>query len=137
MGRRTYTDEEKAVGLAALTAHGGDVSKAARACGVPRGTLQGWMRESSETVQRIQQDKKAELADLIGHIAERASGLVGVALGAIEAAEDEGKTALAHIADLNRVMGTSIDKRALLRGEPTTTGELVVRYVNDWRKPGV
>lgn len=137
MARRTYTDDEKALGLAALTMHGGDVSKAARAAGVPRGTLQGWMRESSETVQQIQQEKKAELADLMERIATRASGLVGDALGAIEAARDDGKTALAHIADLNRVMGTAVDKRALLRGEPTTTGELTVRYINDWRKSSV
>lgn len=136
MARRTYTDDEKAAGLAALTAHGGDLRKAARAAGVSARTLGRWRDTAPAAVAAIATQKTADLADMMRGIAERAAGLTGLALGSIEGADDPGGLALEHLSDLNRITGTAIDKVRLLSGEPTTTGELTVRYVNDWRGVG-
>ena len=123
MARRTYTDDEMGAALAALVMCGGDVSKAARAAGVPRGTLMGWARKSSETVRQIQQVKELDLAAMMRNIAERGAGLTGLALDWIEAADEPGAVALANLAVLNRITGTAIDKMQLLTGEATERHE--------------
>lgn len=114
--RRNYTDEEKAAGLAVLALHGGDASKAARAAGVPRRTLQRWRDESPEVVAQIAQEKKDDLAGHLEEIARTAAGIIAVALPLLR---QEPALALKFLADLNRIMGTAIDKRQLLLDLPT------------------
>lgn len=116
MARRTYTDDEKAAGLAALVLHGGDVSKAARAAGVPPSTIRAWRDNSPATVRDIGDQKAADAAVMLERIVGRCAGLLMLALDEIENAVDaEGKpaagaAALAHIAEINRVFGTAHDK---------------------------
>jgi len=121
--RRTYTDEEKAAGLAALALHGGDVSKAARAMGVPRGTLIRWRDTAPELVRQIGQHKTDDLAALMERIALRSAGILEMAL---EALGEDVALALDHISDLNRIMGTATDKHQLLTGGATSRIEQII-----------
>lgn len=105
--RRVYSDEEKASGLALLASHGGDVSKAARAAGVPRRTLQRWRDETPEVVAQIAQDKKAALAALFEAEVEAALGAAGAKRGE------------ASYRDLITGAAIAADKRQLLLDEPT------------------
>lgn len=135
--RKVYTPEEKAAGLAALAANGDDVSKAARDLGVSRSTLRRWRDNAPEAVRQIGQQKKADLAELLEGLARKAAGVQDTLLDHV-AQGDHLEDALAHWSDVNRVMGTALDKAANLRGEPSarTVHELSIKFVDDWRDRG-
>lgn len=123
MGRRTYTDEEKAVGLAALKLHGGDLSKAARAAGVPRKTLDRWRHSAPETVRQIGQQKTADLAAMELGIVERSTGISIKALDAIDAEPMTVALALAVLPIVTRSGGVAFDKYQLATGGATARVE--------------
>lgn len=129
MARRVYTDDEKALALAALQMYGGDVSKAARAAGVPRNTLLRWRDSAPEVVRQIVQQKTLDLAAAVGQIANRAAGFIGQAFDYLETVKDDdgqsstGAVALKMLPDLNRVLGTMVDKSQLLTGGATSRVE--------------
>lgn len=141
--RREYTDEEKAAALAALRLHGGDASKAAREMGIPRQTLLRWRDSAPDVVRQIGQDKTDGIAVMMDRIARRAAGLVEKGMDYIDSAtladEDgnvtdiSGAVAAKALPELNRVMGTAVDKGQLLRGDPTSNTRIQIEYVNDWR----
>lgn len=123
MARRTYTDDERAAGLAALALHGGNIKRAAREFGVPERTMRRWSEETPAAVGAIADQKKLDIADRLQRISERAAGCIGLALDAIEA---DRALAVDKLSDLNRIMGTAIDKHQLLTGGATSRVEQVI-----------
>lgn len=123
--RRTYTDEEKAAGLAALVAHGGDVSKAARASGISARCIARWRDETPAAVAEIADGKREDLAAMMDRIARRAVGYIDLAFDAMDAAKTRngdsmtGVMALERLSELNRIAGTAVDKTQLLSGGAT------------------
>jgi transposase-like protein len=108
MGKRRYSDDERAACLAALAANGGDVAKTARETGVPDPTLRCWAKGTRhpEALQ-MQEGKRLPLADMLEDLAYRAART--------------SRRGLRHVkADRAAVvMGIAIEKMQLLRGQPT------------------
>ncbi len=69
MGKRTYSDTEKATALAMLDANRGNLSRTQRETSVPRSTLREWRdgRHPGE-VADIRQEKRVELAGLLEQV---------------------------------------------------------------------
>lgn len=108
--RRRYTEEERAVALAALDAHEGNVLKAAAFCKIPRKTLENWRDGGAvnEAVAELRHIKKGELAD-------RLEALAHLLVDAMPE-----KLAEATLKDAAVALGVSVDKMQLLRNKPTT-----------------
>lgn len=126
MARRHYSDRERAAALAVYDANAGNLTRTAREAGVPASTLERWVKgRDMAAPPDLRSQKRADLADVFGDIVYRALGLAGDALAHLEAMPDaeRGKAALERLADLNRLAGTGVDKRQLLRGEPTSRVE--------------
>lgn len=126
MAQRHYSDEDRAAALAVLASNGGNMTRSAREAGVPEATLRRWAAAPERAAPAaLQGQKRADLADVFGDIVHRSLGLAGDALAYLEAMPDaeRGKAALERLADLNRLAGTGVDKRQLLRGEPTSRVE--------------
>ena len=106
MGKRTYSDTEKATALAMLDANGGNLSRTQREVGVPRTTLREWRdgRHNGQ-VADIRQEKKEHLADLFEAFIRN---VLPVA---------EGKMKGASFRDLLTGVGIAADKLLALRGE--------------------
>lgn len=116
MANRTYTDIEKAQALAAFAACGNNASKAAKATGIPRKTISQWAAgtvgvKSIANLPSLTADAKIELADKLDGIAH---ALADAMPSKIE------KASLQQVAIS---MAVAIDKRALLRGQPTSITE--------------
>jgi hypothetical protein len=108
MAKRRYSDEDKAVALAALDANGGNLARAASETGVPRKTLAEWASgRVADGVADIRHQKKEDLADRLEAIAH---ALVDAIPGKVKDAD------LARIATS---LGITIDKMRLLREQPT------------------
>ena len=112
MGRRTYSDREKAEALAALDANDGNLSRTAEELRIPYSTLRGWDngRGANGEVAQLRYQKKHSLADKLGEIAEALAGDLF----------DESKRHRASIQQIATSMAIVIDKMQLLRGDPTT-----------------
>ena len=106
MGKRTYSDTEKATALAVLDANRGNLSQTQRKTSVPRSTLREWRdgRHNGE-VADIRQEKKVELSALIEEKAR-------LMLGGIT----EEKIAKTGAKDLMTGVGIAADKMLALRG---------------------
>jgi transposase-like protein len=105
--RREYSDEERAACLAALDANGGDLSRTARDCGVPRKTLEAWARKRLHPdVAKLRQRKKKGLAEKLDELAYK---LADAAPAKIKAAGLQATLTSLAIA---------IDKAKLLRQSP-------------------
>jgi hypothetical protein len=111
--KRRYSDLERAGALAALAANAGDVSKTARALGMPRKTLAHWAKEQvkGEALAKDCQEKKRDLADLFEDLAR---AILGVSLRQVD---------LLPIDKALVAAGIAVDKMLLLRGEPTAIYE--------------
>jgi len=109
MARRSYSDEDKAVALAALEANGGNKQRTAKDLCIPKSTLTEWANGSgaknAETELRHQ--KKADLANELEAIAHQLAGAMG------------DKIANANLQQTATSLGITIDKMQLLRGKPT------------------
>ena len=112
MGRRTYSDREKAEALAALEANSDNLTRTAEDLGIPRSTLQYWRDGGGVNgeVTKLRHQKKQSLADKLGEIAEALAGDLF----------DETKRRRASIQQIATSMAIVIDKMQLLRGDPTT-----------------
>lgn len=109
MGKRRYSDQDKAVALAALDTFGGNVSKAAEFAGVPRTSLNDWRDgKLPDDVTEIRHEKTRSLADLMEEVIREALGILPDKLAACRGAE------------LATVVGILTDKRQLLTGEATS-----------------
>src|SRR5271165_6172505 len=63
--KKSYTDEQRAEGLAVLASNGGNVNKTARETGIPRGTLMRWNAPDanvSQEIEDLRQEKKKNSA---------------------------------------------------------------------------
>lgn len=111
--RRQYSDADKAMALATLDAHGGDVAKTARQLGIPRTTLIGWAADRGvvNDVSELRQVKKRDLADRLEEIAH---DLVDVM---------PNKMQQATLQQIATSLGITVDKMQLLRGKPTAINE--------------
>ncbi len=112
MGKRTYSDTERATTLAVLDSNGVNLSRTQREVGVPRTTLREWRDgRHHDDVTDIRQEKKAELADLLEE-------KVFAMLGGITA----DKIRETGIKDLWTGIGIGTDKILALRGQTQPGG---------------
>jgi transposase-like protein len=108
MGKRRYSDDERAACLAALASNGGDVAKTAREVGVPYHTLKHWADgKRHPEARQMANGKKPDLADMLEDLAYRAVRT--------------SRRGLRHLkADRAAVVaGIAIEKMQLLRHQPT------------------
>ena len=108
MGKRTYSDTEKATALALLDANDGNLSSTQRATGVPRSTLREWRdgRHNGE-VADIRREKKVELAGLYEQFQR----------DVFEHGVTEEKIKATPLKDLMTACGIAADKMIALRGQ--------------------
>jgi hypothetical protein len=114
MGKRIYSDKERAVALAFLESTNGDVSKAAKLANVPRITLWNWSkglvaRVDDSMIGQEKAEAKRELSEIID---ERVREYLEAATGAV--VEE------ATLPQLWTGIGIGIDKKQLLTGQPTS-----------------
>ena len=118
--RRQYTEEDRAVALAAYAANENNLERTAKFCGIARNTLRRWVNGevvNAPTVA-LATVKKDQIADECERLAWKL--LAGI--------DDEEKIAGTPVNLLSVAFGTMIDKMRLLRGESTQTVD-----VNDQR----
>lgn len=110
MAKRRYSDEDRAMALAALAANGGNLKRTAREQGVPETSLRQWAKgdRHPEAVEMSAQ-KKPPLADAYEDVVRRSLGHLS-----------EAKLKRAGAVDLLKVAGIATDKMRLLRDEPTS-----------------
>jgi len=113
MGRRQYSDNDKATALAALDANGGNVNKTANMLGIPASTLTEWRdgRVNPE-VTEVRGRKKEELA----------GRLVEIAHLLIDAMPDKIKDS--NLQQAATTLGITVEKIQLLDGKATERKEL-------------
>jgi transposase-like protein len=120
MAKRRYSDEERAACLAALTANGGNLTKTAEQVGVPRKTLEHWVKcERHPEAAKMGELKRGPMAD-------------AVELVAWKLLDDLGRPEKIDAATLNQVataFGIAVDKARLLRG--LSTSNVNVRHQPD------
>jgi hypothetical protein len=105
-GRRSYSDDERALALAVLDGNGGNCKRTARQLGIARKTLAAWARGSFHpAVANLRHQKKRELADALEEVAY-------CLLDAIP-----GKLASASLLELVIASGILVDKMLLLRAD--------------------
>lgn len=123
MGKRQYSDSDKAGALAALDANGGNVNRTARQLQIPRTTLTEWMsdRHISDDVPDIRQEKKASLAEKFAELAERLVDDLINRVGEGKFVEEATAAAIAT------------DKMQLLRGAPTSISKDVSERTHEER----
>jgi transposase-like protein len=109
MAARKYSEEDKAVALAALDAHAGNMDKASKFLGIPRSTLRFWKSGGAvnNAVAIVRQVKKGELADRLEELAH-------LLVEAIPNKIDE-----ASLQQVATSLGIAVDKMQLLRSKPT------------------
>jgi transposase-like protein len=108
MGKRTYSDEEKADALLQLDANGGNLKRTAVAIGIPRKTLAEWRDgHVHHAVAEIRHDKRPPLADRLEALAHLCLDLL------------PGKLDAASAAQVSVSLGISLEKMRLLRNEST------------------
>lgn len=109
MAYRRYSDQDKAVALAALETHHGNVTEAAAFAGVPRKTLEEWRDgRTAEDVANIRQEVKQSLADRLEDIAHQYLDVLPE------------KIPKATLMQLSTALAIAVDKMQLLRGEATS-----------------
>lgn len=123
MARRTYTDDEKAAGLAALALNGGDVSKAARAARVPPSTIRAWRDSAPAVVREIGEQKTRDLGSMMLGIVEQSAGISAKALQTIDDEPMTVELALAVLPIVTRSGGVAFDKYQLATGGATARVE--------------
>jgi hypothetical protein len=104
-----YSDEQKAVALAALQANGGDFKKTAKFCRLPERSIRRWAAGENvpDGIDKNVTHKKEALADKLERLACK------LADAAFEKSED------ANLQSCATSMAIAIDKMQLLREKPT------------------
>jgi transposase-like protein len=107
MGKRRYTDDERAGALAALAVNSGNVNRTARQVGVPRRTLAQWAKgQRHPEAAQMSQLKKRPLAEALQDLAYQ---LIDMPASTI---------AKASVKDRAIATGVLIDKAQLLLSQP-------------------
>jgi len=123
MGKRQYSDREKASALAALDANGGNVNQTARQLAIPRKTLALWAssRHLSADVADIRHEKRKELGERLEDLAHTLVDLL------------PDKLPSASVRDLAGALIVAVDKMQLLKGAPTAISKDVSNVTNEDR----
>lgn len=113
MGKRQYSDEDKAVALAALDTHHGCVREAAAFAGVPEATLADWRdgKGVSPAVGEIRAGIKRPLADRLEDIAHELADAIPE------------RIPKASLMQVTTSLAIAVDKMRLLRNEATSINE--------------
>lgn len=113
--KRRYSDNDKALALAALDANGGDVRKTAKTLRMPESTLSDWSKNRgvNKEVTEIREVKKKELSEKLGEVAYKLTDNLLIR------AESE-LSILVPMKDVATSLGIVVDKMQLLKGEPTS-----------------
>jgi len=114
--RRHSSDEEKAACLAAWKACG-NVSKAADECGVPRSTLQRWIKELGDVPKPVDPSPARLAAAVEKETQDLLAKLDDVAVKIVE--KMGSRIENATLPQLAMAFGIVIDRARLLRGEST------------------
>lgn len=129
MGRRRYSDEERAAALAELEANGGNVTWTARELGVPESTLRRWRDDPNMAAPaELRAQKKESLADMWEKVARQALAFLGRAFDDYDRHELERELPLQDVKltmapKLATVAGIATEKHQLLTGGPTERHE--------------
>lgn len=128
MGKRQYSDNDKAVALATLDANDGNIRKAAKILKLPESTLTDWAnnRGICPEVTEIREEKKAELADKLEEVAHALTDNI-----LLRAQSDF--SVLTPLKDLAVSLGIAIDKMQVLKGQPTSISKDVSEHSNEER----
>lgn len=112
MGKRVYSDEDKAAALALLDFNRGNVYRTAKLLGIPDSTLDEWAkgRNMSAAVPKMRERKKGELAEKFEEIAHMA---LDATIDDPEGLRKAGPQARIVVA------GVATEKKLLLTGNPT------------------
>lgn len=110
MGKRQYTEDDKANALATLELNGGNLLKTASALKIPYMTLKDWSSGLGVTVAVTEnrEVKKQSIADSLEELCYKILGTV------------PDKLAEASFKDAMTGLGIAVDKMQVLRGEPNT-----------------
>lgn len=119
MAYQRYSDEERAAGLAALEANGGNIRKTARETGIPKSTLIAWRDSTPSPPDEIRTQKRTELKDLIRSELDGIFAEMGV------------KRESASYKDLATAAGILLDKDALLNGDATSRVDVNLSTLTD------
>ncbi len=108
MGKRTYSDEEKADALLQLAANGNNFYRTARETGIPRATLKLWQSGAVHPdVSHICQGKREPLAERLEALAHKCLDIL------------PGKIDTATASQIAFTLGMSVEKMRLLREQST------------------
>ena len=115
--RRSYSDDERAAVLAAVTANGGDCEETAGQFGLPARTVRAWASgERHPEARAMSEAVRQPLADRLEEVARRIT----------DAIDDPDRLREATLKDLTAALDTVIEKHRLLRGEPTSIQQQAV-----------
>ena len=110
---RRFTESDKAAGLVALAANGGNVKRTARELNVNTATMRRWRDQAAHGIG----PDTALVVQAQGNFVNQATRVRDKALAMIEAKLDAGEGSLV---ELNRIAGTMDDKARLALGMPNT-----------------
>ncbi len=113
---RVYTEQDKIHALSAVAASGGNISRAARACGIPRKTVDQWSKGISgvKSIENLPEKVSVNNITLADKFEALAHAFCDAAPGKLGDAKLQNVMVSAAIA---------VDKAALLRGQPTSITE--------------
>lgn len=109
MAKRQYSDNDKAIALAALDANEGNVLRTAKQLGIPHKTLDEWAKGRNQVPQvaDLHKEKRKDLGDRLEDLAH---SLVDIL---------PDKIPEASLRDLAGALIVAVDKMQLLKGAPT------------------
>jgi len=111
---KKYSADEKATALATLQANGGNVKVTASLLRIPRKTLESWSKGGGMKNEPIPEGLVEEKSHLL------AEGLDKVATLLVGELSNPEKVAKASLKDIAISLGIAVDKRNLLRHQPTS-----------------
>jgi hypothetical protein len=111
---KKYSADEKATALATLQANGGNVQLTASLLRIPRKTLESWSKGGGMKNTPIPEGLVEEKSNLL------AEGLDKVATLLVGELSNPDKVAKASLKDIAISLGIAVDKRNLLRHQPTS-----------------
>lgn len=113
-GRATYTESERAMVYAVLTANSGNIKRTARETGIPENTVRRWKVKFKD-----EGPPDAEIvADVADKFVKEAEEIRTLAMAQLRS-----KLPLAKVGELNAVIGTLSDKLFVMKGLATARTE--------------
>lgn len=119
MGKRSYSEADKAAALLTLETNGGNVARTSRETHIPRKTIEGWRdgKGVNDDVADLRRENRAPLLSLLTEELYEVLDLM------------PDKRSEAAYKDLVRAAGILVDKVQLLGGGATEA--ITIRFVDD------